>query len=187
MVDAASGGQAPVTRWCARRRPAARRGAGLAGARVTGVQKLQESGIAPPPPPRVTGYQVQAKVCGRCGTVTAGQPHAGIAGRAQYGPEAHARAANLASAHHVPVGRAAQLMGDMTGLPVSAGWMAGVRHKAAVRLEPFLDHVRGLLVAPGRRDLRRRDPGPRRGRPGICQRRPHRVPHLHAHGRPVRR
>jgi transposase len=116
---------------------------------VTGVQKLQEFDIAPPPPPRVTEYQVQARVCGRCGTVTAGQPPAGIAGRAQYGPEAHARAANLASAHHVPVGRAAQLMGDMTGLPVSAGWMAGVRHKAAVRLEPFLDHVRELLRQAG--------------------------------------
>jgi len=34
-------------------------------------------------------------------------------------------------------------------LPVSAGWIAGVRHKAAVRLEPFLDHVRGLLRQAG--------------------------------------
>lgn len=33
-------------------------------------------------------------------------------------------------------------MGEVTGLPVSAGWMAGVRHKAAGRLEPFMDHVR---------------------------------------------
>ena len=35
-------------------------GAGLAGARVTGVQKLQEFDVTPPPPPRVTEYQVQA-------------------------------------------------------------------------------------------------------------------------------
>ena len=33
--------------------------------------------------------------CGRCGAVTAGQPPPGITGRAQYGPEAHAQAANL--------------------------------------------------------------------------------------------
>jgi transposase len=124
-------------------------GAGLAGARVTGVQKLQEFDITPPPPPRVTEYQVQARACGRCGAVTAGQPPPGITGRAQYGPEAHARAANLASAHHIPIGRAAQLMGDMTGLPVSAGWMAGVRHKAAGKLEPFMDHVRALLRQTG--------------------------------------
>src|ERR1039457_2627212 len=40
-------------------------GAGLAGAQVTGVQKLQEFDITPPPPPRVTEYQVQARACGR--------------------------------------------------------------------------------------------------------------------------
>ena len=124
-------------------------GAGLAAARVTGVQKLQEFDITPPPPPRVTEYQVQARACGRCGAVTAGQPPPGITGRAQYGPEAHAQAANLASAHYIPVGRAAQLMGEVTGLPVSAGWMAGVRHKAAGKLEPFTDRVRVLLREAG--------------------------------------
>jgi transposase len=124
-------------------------GAGLAGAQVAGVQKLQEFDITPPPPPRVTEYQVQARACGRCGAVTAGQPPPGITGRAQYGPEAHAQAANLASAHYIPVGRAAQLMGEVTGLPVSAGWMAGVRHKAAGRLEPFMDRVRVLLREAG--------------------------------------
>jgi transposase len=124
-------------------------GADLAGARVTCAQKLQEFDIAPPPPPRVTEYQVQARACGQCGAVSAGQPPAWITGRAQYGPQAHAQAANLASAQHIPVGRAAQLMGDMTGLRVSAGWMAGVRHKAAGKLEPFMDHVRGLLRQAG--------------------------------------
>jgi len=123
--------------------------ADLAGAPVTGTQKLQEFEIVPPPPPRVTEYQVQGRACGRCGAVSAGQAPARITGRAQYGPEAHARAANLASAQHIPVGRAAQLMGDMTGLRVSAGWMAGVRHKAAGKLDPFMDHVRRLLRQAG--------------------------------------
>jgi transposase len=40
-------------------------------------------------------------------------------------------------------------MGEVTGLPVSAGWMAGVRHKAAGRLEPFMDRVRVLLRQAG--------------------------------------
>jgi transposase len=124
-------------------------GAGLAGAPVTGVQKLQEFDITPPPPARVTEYQVQARACGRCGTVTAGQPPPGVTGRAQYGPEVHAQAANLASAHYIPVVRAAQLMGDLAGVAVSAGFMAGVRGKAAARLEPFMDHVRGLLRQAG--------------------------------------
>jgi transposase len=124
-------------------------GAGLAAAPVTGLQKLQEFDITPPPPPRVTEYQVQARACGRCGTVTAGQPPPGVTGRAQYGPEVHAQAANLASAHYIPVVRAAQLMSDLAGVTVSAGFMAGVRGKAAARLEPFMGHVRGLLRQAG--------------------------------------
>jgi transposase len=60
-------------------------GESLAGAVVSGVQKLQEFDIVPPPPPRVTEYQVQAKACGRCGAVTAGQPPAGITSRCSTG------------------------------------------------------------------------------------------------------
>ena len=124
-------------------------GADLAGADVTAVQRLQESDVTLPPPPTVTEYQVQARECGRCGTVTAGEPPARITGRAQYGPQVHAQAANLASAHHIPVARAARLMGDLTGVNVSAGFLAGVRGKAAARCEPFMDHVRHLLRQAG--------------------------------------
>jgi hypothetical protein len=35
--------------------------------------------------------------CGRCGTVSAGQAPGRVTGRAQYGPQAHAQAANLAT------------------------------------------------------------------------------------------
>jgi len=49
-------------------------GEDLAGAVVTGMQRLQEFDITPPPPPVVTEYQVQARECGRCGAVTTGQP-----------------------------------------------------------------------------------------------------------------
>jgi transposase len=124
-------------------------GESLAGAVVSGVQKLQEFDVTPPPPPRVTEYQGLARVCGRCGAVTAGQPPAGVTGRAQYGPEVHAQAANLASAHYLPVARAAELMGAMTGVNVSSGFMAGVRGKAAAKLEPFMAHMRDLLHQAG--------------------------------------
>jgi hypothetical protein len=40
-------------------------------------------------------------------------------------------------------------MSDLAGVSVSAGWMAGVRAKAAGRLEPFMDHVRALLRPAG--------------------------------------
>jgi transposase len=116
---------------------------------VAGVQRRQVFEAAPAPPPVVTEYLVQARACGRCGAVTAGHVPAGVSGRVQYGPRAHAVAAALASGHHVPVARAAQLMGELTGLRVSAGWLAGVRGKAAARLDPFMSHVRGLLRQAG--------------------------------------
>ena len=59
------------------------------------------------------------------------------------------QAANLACAHHLPVGRAARLMGDMAGVAVSAGFMAGVRARPPARCEPFMDQVR-RAAAPGR-------------------------------------
>jgi transposase len=124
-------------------------GADLAVAGVAGVQRLQVFDITPPPPPKVSEYQVQARECGRCGAVTAERPPAGVTRRAQYGPEAHGQAANLASAHHVPIGRAARLMGELAGVNVSAGWLAGIRAKAAARREPFADHVRALLRQAG--------------------------------------
>lgn len=124
-------------------------GAGLAGAPVAGVQRRQVVEVAPAPPPVVTEYQVQARACRACGAVTAGAAPEGVTGRVQYGPRAHAVVAALACGHHVPIARAARLAGELAGLSVSAGWAAGVRRKAAARLGPFTDHVRGLLRQAG--------------------------------------
>jgi len=88
-------------------------------------RRHQVTGIAPAPPPVVTEYVAQARACPCCGTVSAGvlPPH--VRARASYGPEVHAQAANLACGHHVPVARAAVLPGQLGGVAVSAGWMAG--------------------------------------------------------------
>src|SRR6266851_3349158 len=96
-------------------------GADLADAEVTGVQKRQVFEASPPPPPAVIEYQVQAKTCGNCGTVSIGLAPAHVTGRVQYGPGVHARAALAVCAHYLPAGR------------------------AAARLDPFMDRVRGLL------------------------------------------
>ena len=120
-------------------------GMDLAGVPVLAVQKLQVHEVTPPPPPRVTQYQVQSKACPRCGEVTPGTAPQGVTGRVQYGPGVHARAALASCAHYLPVARAARLVAALTGVPVSAGFVAGVRGKAAARLEPFMDRVRELL------------------------------------------
>ena len=124
-------------------------GAGLAGEPVLAWRRHQVTDIAPVPPPVVTEYVAQAKACPCCALVSEGVLPAHVRARASYGPQAHAQAAYLACGHFVPVGRAAELMRRLCGLPVSAGWMASVRGKAAALVEAsgFAAAVRDLLRA----------------------------------------
>ena len=122
-------------------------GADLAGVPVLAQRRHQVTDIAPAPPPTVTEYVAQAKACPCCGIVSEAVLPAHVRARASYGPEAHAQAANLVSGHYIPVARAAQLLAQLAGLPVSTGWMAAVRSKAAALIgaSGFPDHVRDLL------------------------------------------
>jgi len=120
----------------------------LTGEPVLGtVQKRQVFEASPPPPPAVTEYQVAAKQCPECGEVSVGLAPAGVTGRVQYGPLVHAKAALAVCAHYLPVARAAKLVAALTGMNVSAGFVAGIRGKAARLLAPFMDRVRELLHA----------------------------------------
>jgi transposase len=129
--------------------PAACRGcgAGLAGAPVTAQRRHQVTDIEPAPGPKVIEYVAQAKECGGCGAVTAGELPAHVRARASYGPETCAQAANLVSGHHIPIHRATLLLCQLAGVAVSTGWMAGIRGRAAALVEAsgFTDRVRELL------------------------------------------
>jgi len=124
-------------------------GAALAAEPVLRERRHQVTDIAPAPAAVVTEYVAQAKACPCCGTVSAGVLPARVRARASYGPEAHAQAAYLACGHHVPVGRVAELLGQLAGLPVSTGWVAGIRGKAAALIgaSGFGDRMRDLLRA----------------------------------------
>ena len=122
-------------------------GRDLSGVGPFATQKRQVFEAAPPPPPVVTEYRVQSKICPGCGQLSTGRAPAGVTGRAQYGPGVHAAAALAVCGHFLPVGRAARLVGELTGVKISAGFAAGVRGKAAGLLAPFTDWVRGLLAA----------------------------------------
>jgi transposase len=120
----------------------------LAGEPVLGTpQKRQVFEASPPPPPTVTEYQVAAKQCPECGEVPVGLAPAGVTARVQYGPLVHAKAALAVCAHYLPIARAARLVAALTGVKVSAGFVAGVRARAAARLGPFMGRVRELLRA----------------------------------------
>ena len=126
-------------------------GADLAAEPVLAQRRHQVTGIVPPPPPKVTGYVAQSKACPCCGTVSEPVLPAHVRARACYGPEAHAQAATLACGHFLPIGRAAQLPGQLAGITVSAGWMAGVRGKAVALIgtSGFPGAVRDLLKDAG--------------------------------------
>jgi len=114
---------------------------------VLAQRRHQVTDIGSAPPPVVTEYVAQAKECPCCGAVTEGALPAFVRARASFGPETCAQAANLTCGNHIPVGRAAVLLREMAGAGVSAGWMAGVRGKAAALVagSGFMDRVRELL------------------------------------------
>lgn len=129
--------------------PAACRACGteLSGQEVFAQRRHQVTDIRPAPAPEVTEHVAQAKQCPCCGEVSEGRLPPGVRARASFGPETCAQAANLTCGNYVPSRRAAALMAEMAGIAVSAGWIAGVRAKAAALVESsgFMDLVAGLL------------------------------------------
>lgn len=133
--------------------------ASLDGAAECGRQRRQVVDIRPVPPPKVTEYQRVSKVCPCCGKVTTpgwddkavpvehADTVAAHGSPVRIGPETLARAALLTCAHYLPVGRARDLLAKLCAIDVSTGFLAGIRGRAARRLEKkFLSHMRGLLA-----------------------------------------
>ena len=103
-------------------------GTNLADAPVIAQRRHQVTDIQPAPPPVVREYVAQAKQCPWCEAVSEGELPAHVRARASFGPEAHAQAANLTCANHIPVQRAAGLISQMAGVTVSAaGWPGSAR------------------------------------------------------------
>lgn len=82
-----------------------------------------------------------------CGTTTKAAFPAAARGTTCYGPGVRALGCYLVGRHHLPVARAAELLADAVGAPVSTGWLAGLTAEAAAGLEPFLEVLRGQLIA----------------------------------------
>jgi transposase len=134
--------------------------ASLAGAQESGRQRRQVVDVRSAPPPKVTEYQRISKVCSCCGVVTTpgwddkavpaehAQTVAAPGSPVRIGPETAARAALLTCAHYLPVGRARDLLEALTAIDVSTGFLAGIRGRAARRLEKkFLGHMQKLLAS----------------------------------------
>ena len=93
----------------------------------------------------VSEHVVQRRRC-VCGHETAGVFPEAARAPVCWGPEVRALAVYLMDRQHLPVMRCAELLSDVLGAPVSAGWLCGVQLEAADRLEPFMDVVRAQLA-----------------------------------------
>ena len=124
-----------------------------------GRQRRQIVDVGPAPEPTVTEYQRISKRCRCCGSITTPGwddeavpvEHAEIVAMpgspVRIGPDTLARAALLTCAHYLPIGRARDLLEKLTAIDVSTGFLAGIRGRAARRLERrFVPHVQALLA-----------------------------------------
>lgn len=118
--------------------------ADLADAVVVDVVRRQVFDL---PPVRVRVSEHQLLVCRcACGTDTTAAAPAGVNAPVQYGPGVAAVAAYLMVGHHIPVKRAARILADLLGVPVSTGWMAGQVARTARGLTGFEQRVREVVT-----------------------------------------
>jgi transposase len=99
------------------------------------------------PPVRlvVSEHRAERRRCA-CGHVTTAAFPAGVSAPAQYGARMRALAIYLIAAQHLPYHRAAALLADWLGAPLSAGTLARFVKAGADDLVEFLDVVHEQLV-----------------------------------------
>jgi len=114
---------------------------------VVSVRRRQVTDIPEAPAPFVTEYAADVKTCPGCSKPAVGDFPEGVDAPVQYGPEVHAKAADITLAHHVPIHRSTILLMELCGISVSTGFMASLRGKAARILEAtFMPAVQALLA-----------------------------------------
>ena len=104
----------------------------------------------------VTEYLLPALICPCCGKATmAGPAGRGVPGSVAYGPGVNAAALLLTGYGNIPAERAADLIGMLTGVPVSPGFVDKASSRLDERLqdagfdEAILAFFTGFLIADG--------------------------------------
>lgn len=120
-------------------------GAGLADAEVIASEARQVFDL-PRRRLEVTEHRAETRRCG-CGRTTKAPFPAEARATTTYGPLVRAVGVYLLAGQHLPVARAAALLAQVCGAPVSTGWLAGLTTEAAGGLEGFLAVLRAQLIA----------------------------------------
>jgi len=113
----------------------------------------------PPVAPVVTEYRRHRLTCPGCGAATCGDLPAGVAG--QDGPRLRAACALLTGAFRLSKAKAARLLGDLCGVPLSAGQVCATEAAVGEQLRPVVDD---LLAAARRHPANVDETGMGRGR-----------------------
>ena len=121
-------------------------GAGLGRAPVSGVVERRQVFDIPRMRARVVEHQLVAKLC-RCGTVSQAGAAGGVTAPVQYGPMMTAVIVYLYVGQFLSKARTAAALGDLFGVPVSAGTVANATSKAAEGLTEFLATARAAIAA----------------------------------------
>jgi hypothetical protein len=100
----------------------------------------------PPVTVMVTEHQLIERECG-CGHRTKGTAPEGAEAPVQYGPRIAAVVIYLYIGQFLSKKRTAQALGELFGIPLSAGTVAGITARAAGRLDGFLERVRKGIAA----------------------------------------
>jgi transposase len=93
----------------------------------------------------VAEHRSQRRRCA-CGHLTSAAFPAGVGAPAQYGPRMRALGVYLVAVQHLPYQRAAQLLDDWLGAPLSTGTLVEFVKSAASDLDEFLDLVHEQLT-----------------------------------------
>ena len=119
-------------------------GAGLGDAPISGRESRQVYDL-PERRAEVTEHVAERRRC-ECGTETRADFPAEATAPACFGPAVRAAGLYLMVRHHIPVARAAEILTDLLGVPVSTGFLASLSGEAADGLENFIDDLRDALA-----------------------------------------
>jgi transposase len=89
----------------------------------------------PPVNVRATEHRLHKAVCAACGKTTKAAAPQGVSRQVQYGPNLLAFATYLACYQHIPLKRAAELLADVLGCPLSPATVLKAAEAAAQRVD----------------------------------------------------
>lgn len=96
---------------------------------------------------RVTAHLLHLLSCLGCGARTRAVAPAGVSAPAVYGPTVTMLAAYLAAQHHIPVARVTEILADVAGVEVSAGWVTTACARMAAAVAPANAAIKDAIAA----------------------------------------